>query len=115
MFFQNESAIRRVVAGKDGGVFRRLDENRALLELLQQEAPELLRGHPSVGRWLRAQDDFLAALQAACPRLVNPASLGRAFPRPWPMQATPATWVGGVVKGGAPDSDVVRPLTRRAG
>lgn len=112
MFFSKKSVLERIVASKDRGVLHRIDDNRALLELLQRAAPDLLREHPRIGTQLRAQDEFLEALARACPGISVPANVSRIFPRPWPIQA-PQTWVGGVVKGGhAEASTAAAPLRR---
>lgn len=75
-----------------GGVHKRVDENRELLELLQQKAPELLQECPWVEGWLRSNDEVFTALETLAPLLGS--SLPRfakrpGFPRPWPEQAHP--------------------------
>jgi hypothetical protein len=44
------------------GVTKRLDENRELFELLQNEAPEFLSKFPWIKGWLESQDRFLEQL-----------------------------------------------------
>lgn len=69
-----------------GGVHKRVDENRELLELLQAKAPELLQSCPWVVGWLQSNDEFLTAVagtpeaKGAQPRF----NTRPGFPRPWP-------------------------------
>lgn len=72
-----ESVLRRY-----GGVYKRIDENRELLDHIQQNAPALLRDAPWIEGWLDSQDRFLVEIaNAAKP---EDARLGEDFPRPWP-------------------------------
>lgn len=81
--------VRAILGFVSGGVHKRIDENRELLELLQQEAPDFLSQHHWVEGWLRSHDDFFEALAREVPvdkgRFLSQAlrSQGR-FPRPWP-------------------------------
>lgn len=87
-----------VVGFSGGGVHKRIDENRELLELLQDKAPEFLQSHPWVNGWLRDQDDFLVAVRDAVP-IIEGRFLGRAlrepdrFPRPWPEMLSSGKYV----------------------
>lgn len=81
-------AIDTVMQGVGRGVFKRIDENRELLELLQSECPELLERCFWIAGWLADQDRFLAELVEAS-QLVNShrdrnLSAVLSFPRPWP-------------------------------
>jgi hypothetical protein len=53
-------AIKQVCQRSQAGVFKRIDENRELLELLQNEAPALLAKCPWIEGWLASQDEFLS-------------------------------------------------------
>lgn len=72
----------------EGGIYKRIDENRELVALLQQEAPELLRDHPEILLWLISQDNFLVAIEK-----INPPEEAQfrqhpgVFPRPWPARS----------------------------
>lgn len=71
------------------GVFKRIDENRELLELLKSRCPEFLEQHFWVEGWLRSQDDFLTAIASAS-GAHNPRSVSgkeSTFPRPWPISS----------------------------
>lgn len=73
-----------------GGVHKRVDENRELLELLQQRAPSLLQECFWIETWLQGNDEFLSALESLAERLGanNPVyPRGPRFPRPWPGRA----------------------------
>jgi len=54
--------IRETLLNCEQGVTKRLDENRELFEILQNEAPELLCKFPWVISWLESQDYFLEQL-----------------------------------------------------
>ena len=68
--------------GNTGGLVKRIDENRELLELLQKEAPEFVSSHPWLIGWIEANDQFFTQLDgilgtAKPPHMPN-------YPRPWP-------------------------------
>lgn len=73
------------------GVFKRVDENRELLELLQQEAPDFVERHPWIEGWLESQDEFLVQIADAAGtknRVGEKVSI--AYPRAWPGKRTEA-------------------------
>ena len=76
--------------------FKRIDENRELLELLRKDAPELLTKQPWIESWLRSQDEFLNELAAQVPlddAQFAPTPLGypgHQFPRPLPTVVKPS-------------------------
>lgn len=45
--------------GTTGGLFKRIDENRELLQLLHDECPTFLREHSWIEGWIRGNDNFL--------------------------------------------------------
>ena len=57
--------LREIVGWTEGGVYKRIDENRELLELLVEEAPEFLNSHSWVRGWLEGHDNFLVELAEA--------------------------------------------------
>ena len=81
--------VRRTLSFESGGVYKRIDENRELLELLGEQAPSFLETHPWVVSWLQSHDEFLCQLALDVP-LENALFLpghphgAAAFPRPWP-------------------------------
>jgi hypothetical protein len=50
--------------GETGGLFKRIDENRELLQLLQEECPTFLREHRWIEGWIRGNDNFFTELRA---------------------------------------------------
>ena len=85
MFFRNAQLedIRNVVGRVGCGVHKRVDENRELLELLRERAPELLYDCPWVESWLKSHDDFFVELEKVA-GVENPFGPHVKFPRPWP-------------------------------
>ncbi len=73
--------VLRIINTYGGGVHKRIDENRELLEELVAHAPEFLREHDWVVGWLMAQDDFLVGL---APYAKRPSRTSGPYPRPWP-------------------------------
>lgn len=95
MFEKNKTVeqFTEILTRHYGGIYKRIDENRELLELLQREAPSLLATHPEAVSWLDSQDGFLRDIQAVVPltevqfpQRVSPS--GKSFPRPWPLSCT---------------------------
>jgi hypothetical protein len=83
--------VRKILGFKAGGVYKRIDENRELLELLTEKAPDLVASHPWVVSWIESQDGFLCELAAAVPvteGLFVPGHPHTApvFPRPRPSK-----------------------------
>lgn len=85
--------VKKILRRHHGGIYKRIDENRELLELLQREVPELLVRQPWIISWLESQDGFLCDLEAAVP-LIDDVQFpnrnspsGDRFPRPWPVSA----------------------------
>lgn len=85
--------MKKILGQHEGGIYKRIDENRELLELLQREAPEMLARQPWIVGWLEAQDGFLCDLAAAVPLTdvqfpkQTRQQSGNSFPRPWPILA----------------------------
>ncbi len=67
------------------GIWAQIDENRAVLELLQRNAPQLLEDHPELIAMLAHRDAWLTDLAEAA-AMSNPWWLlpPRGWPRPWP-------------------------------
>lgn len=68
--------------GSTGGLVKRIDENRELLELLQREAPALLQAHPWMEGWIASNDSFFVQLDMIVQ--ARPHQRWSDFPRPWP-------------------------------
>ena len=80
-----------VIANVGRGVHKRIDENRELLQLLRQEAPEFMENHPWVEGWIKSHDDFFCELEIASgaenPHGPRPRDT-REYPRPWPAPSS---------------------------
>lgn len=77
---KQQKQLINVIGSRQAGIFKRLDENRELLETLIRETPKLLHSHPWVVNWLASQDDFLQELA-----LVSGITQQKSI-RPWPLQ-----------------------------
>ena len=81
-------SVRAILGWTGGGIHKRIDENRELMELLQSDG--FIDRYPWVEGWLRSQDEFLSTLLAAVP-IQNGLFMGATrggvpFPRPWPKE-----------------------------
>lgn len=81
---RTKDSVIMILRTREGGIFKRIDENRELLELLEEKAPEVLNQYSWIVAWLQAQDRFLSEL--ATVEGVAPPVMRRTsdFPRPWP-------------------------------
>jgi hypothetical protein len=87
MFFRNAhlQMLRNVIARVGGGVNKRIDENRELLELLQSKAPALLDEYPWIEGWLKSHDEFFVEIEEVAGVVgLFPKRPDIPFPRPWP-------------------------------
>jgi hypothetical protein len=85
---QKLKAVVNVISRIGGGVHKRIDENRELLELLQSKCPvEFMDEHFYVEGWLHNQDDFFTCIADAVqePNLLdNCRGLLSPYQRAWP-------------------------------
>ena len=82
MFFKKRTrlrAIESILEYAGGGVFKRIDENRELLELLQRESPEFLQKHPWVNGWIEAHDEFFTELAKSAQMQASPGCESRPY------------------------------------
>ena len=81
-------SVRAILGWTGGGIHKRIDENRELVELLQHDG--FLDRYPWAIEWLRCHDEFLSALLAAVPiqkgLFMGATRGGVPFPRPWPQE-----------------------------
>ncbi|HFK7123215.1 TPA: hypothetical protein ACG0NO_004165 [Enterobacter hormaechei subsp. steigerwaltii] len=80
--------LAEVITQSQRGVFKRIDENRELLELLYREAPELMNNFPWIRNWIVSQDEYLNKL-AEVSGAENPFERpydDKPYPRPFPEQ-----------------------------
>lgn len=66
------------------GIWKRIDENRELLEFLQTNAPEFLNRFSFIEIWLGNQDIFLVNLLRLLELPECVPCIGSNFPRKWP-------------------------------
>lgn len=78
--------VRTLCTETDGkrGIWKRVDENRELLEFLQEHAPALLERFPFIEIWIGNQDIFLMNLLRLLELPETPLRFGTRFPRRWP-------------------------------
>ncbi|WP_407221966.1 hypothetical protein [Escherichia coli] len=55
-------ALENVISKNNRGIFKRIDENRELLELLYEKTPELMDECSRIRGWIESQDEFLSKL-----------------------------------------------------
>lgn len=84
--------VRSVLEFHSGGVYKRIDENRELLENIQQQAPEFLKANPWIEGWISSQDHFLQELIVAAEFRDNRMIDDKKYTslRPWPKTTTQA-------------------------
>lgn len=91
-----DKLIRETLLNCEQGVTKRIDENRELFKLLQNEAPELLSKFPWINGWLESQDRFLEqlvyGLEKGVDKPLRPVSKEK--PDYGRVQATPMTRAG---------------------
>lgn len=76
--------IMTVIQYHHGGVYKRLDEGRELLETIKRECPEVLDKNSWIEGWIRSQDLFFEDLIKASEVKDSRVHKGSIFPRPWP-------------------------------
>lgn len=81
---RRDQEVRELLSMRGFGVYKRIDENRELLQLLQQEAPDFLEQFPWVVGWIQTNDEFFNALLHTA-EIEHPIPIASvSFPRPWP-------------------------------
>lgn len=81
-------ALEKVISKTNRGIFKRIDENRELLELLYEKAPELMDKCFWIRCWIESQDEFLsklAEISGVENRIYN-LTPDRPYPRPFPKK-----------------------------
>lgn len=85
-------AVQLIINQTEGGLLKRLDENRELMELLERDAPELLTANPWVRRWLESQDTYLVKVATAAEVSTESANPLSNFPRSMPENFIDPKW-----------------------
>ncbi|PVZ82671.1 hypothetical protein C9426_29035 [Serratia sp. S1B] len=90
---ENESsdklqALEHAIFHSHRGVYKRIDENRELLELLYKESSELLNKYPWVRGWIKSQDEFLNGLAklSGAENTLRRVNENKPYPRPFPQK-----------------------------
>ncbi len=85
------AGIIRICEQTSRGVWKRIDENRELLEFLYQHAPDLFERFGFIRSWIQSNDDFFTELAEAVgvDNIFDWEKYGRGvcprqYPRPWP-------------------------------
>lgn len=60
--FDRDGLNENTMNSSEGGILKRIDENRELLELLYKDAHDFIDNHPWVIEWFKSQDRFLFQL-----------------------------------------------------
>lgn len=76
--------IETLLRTSECGIYKRIDENRELLMMLQKHVPELLRQEPWIMTWIARQDSFLCHLANTLGHTSKGFYGLGYFPRPWP-------------------------------
>lgn len=78
-----EEDVTNILLASQRSVYKRIDENRELMELLREKAPSFLKENFWVEGWLKSQDAFLNDLVPFAPTDDKRIKEGL-YPRPWP-------------------------------
>lgn len=55
-------SICETIKCTEGGINKRIDENRELIQLIKNQCPQLLSRHPWVNGWIDSQEQYLLAI-----------------------------------------------------
>ncbi|MFH0134826.1 hypothetical protein ACGLHS_31750 [Variovorax sp. VaC1] len=89
-FFKNAKLkkleVLATTRGDTGGLFKRIDENRELLEVLFREAPGFMQSHPWVEGWIKGNDAFFESVRSTLEIELHELHpfLADRVPRDWP-------------------------------
>lgn len=78
--------VLAVVSVQGGGVYKRIDENRELLQELFEYAPDLVTKRPWIAQHFASHDAFFCDIAEVLPPVharFMPSNIS-SFPRPWP-------------------------------
>ncbi|HHR6469881.1 TPA: hypothetical protein ACS8CE_003496 [Providencia alcalifaciens] len=54
--------VKKICSTYQRGIYKRIDENRELLDLLCKENSDFIKSHWYVVNWIKSQDDFLVKM-----------------------------------------------------
>lgn len=89
---QKFKALEKVISYSERGIFKRIDENRELLELLYRESPDLMEKCFWIRGWLESQDVFLNELAEVSGAKNKHAEDFNCKPFPRPFPTTPDSY-----------------------
>jgi len=81
--------LEHILEHRSKGIYKRIDTNRELLELIYKEAPDFINKCHWIEGWLKDQDDFLNELAetAQTPKSHYVSFYDEStFPRPYPSE-----------------------------
>ena len=82
----DETLMLSLTLGATGGLIKRIDENRELLEELRRKCPTVLYENWWIENWISSNDRFFVALKAIL-GLPDRSFAGNPYPRAWPLPA----------------------------
>ncbi|HGH4637999.1 hypothetical protein [Enterobacter bugandensis] len=65
MFNRKLNSLIEVIKNSEGGIEKRLDENRELLETIIRDSPNLLENNPWIVHWIRSTEQYLLKVSGA--------------------------------------------------
>lgn len=65
MFNRKLNSLIEVIKNSEGGIEKRLDENRELLETIIRDSPNLLKDNPWIVHWVRSTEQYLLKVSGA--------------------------------------------------
>lgn len=83
----DETFLLALTRGETGGVLKRIDENRELLETLRSKCPTVLYENWWIEGWIASNDRFFTTLQAILGIKNTHRAKDSQYPRQWPMPA----------------------------
>ncbi|MGF6440249.1 hypothetical protein [Paraburkholderia youngii] len=80
----DETLMLALTRGATGGLIKRIDENRELLEVLREKCPTVLYENWWIENWIASNDQFFVALKTIL-GVPDSSFAGNPNPRAWPL------------------------------
>lgn len=87
MFNRKLNSLIEVIKNSEGGMEKRLDENRELLETIIRDSPSLLEDNPWIVHWIRSTEQYLLKVYGAANIDIDVKRI-----RPFPRITPPKTY-----------------------
>lgn len=87
-FYSNAHKLQNIEKACEtvsGGIYKRVDENREIIQTLYKHAPEFVKNNEHVIGWLSAQDEFLTEISKNVAVKEPKFKPTNRFPRPYPL------------------------------